>query len=143
MGGSTAGGGGGLAGAVRALEDAASIRGGGCAAPPESMDAAGIAGAYCAAVALRAHMGAAERAAEGAGAARGGGAAGRAAEAMAAFDSSFHPRAMGRLAGLADEIAGRLESGAGGEDPAEYDRLREAMSAAEFARQYDAGLRGE
>lgn len=141
MRGGSGGRGGGLAGAVRALEEAASIGGGECAASPESMDAAGIAGAYCAAVALRAHMGAAELAA-GADSARGGAVSARAAEAMAAFDSSFHPRAVERLGGLADEIARRLESGAGAGDPAEYDRLREAMSAAEFARQYGAGLRG-
>lgn len=134
----------GLAGAVRALEDAASIEGGACGADPRSMGVAGIVGAYCAALALRAHMGAAEGSA-GPRSGRGGGGGGADAEAagaaIAAFDSSFHPRAAARLDGIVDGIARGLESGGG--DSAEYDRLREAMSAAEFARQYGEGLRGK
>ena len=133
---------GGLEGAVRDLEAAASIRDGACAASPESMPVAGIVGAYYAALAARAHVEAAARSAE-----KQGGAAAAAAAALAAFDSGFHPRALARLEGLADGIARGLESaeGGGGEAggaAAEYDRLREAMSAAEFARQYDRGLRG-
>ena len=134
---------GGLEGAVRDLEAAASIRDGACAASPESMPVAGIVGAYYAALAARAHAEAAARSAEK----QGGGGAEAASSALAAFDSGFHPRALARLEGLADGIARGLESaeGGGGEAggaAAEYDRLREAMSAAEFARQYDRGLRG-
>ena len=139
---------GGLEGAARALEEAASIRDGACAASPESMPVAGIVGAYYAALAARAHAEAAELSAEKPG---GGDAAAAssalASSALAAFDSGFHPRALARLEGLADGIARGLESaeggaGAGAGAAAEYDRLREAMSAAEFARQYDRGLRG-
>ena len=141
---------GGLAGAVRSLEDAVPILGGKNGAPPESMTVAGIVAAYCAALAVRAHAEAAARSAGnesrlGAAADGSGGEEGRAAAALAAFDSEFHPRALARLEGLADGIARGLESGGGaGKDGAaeEYDRLREAMSAAEFARQYDKGLRG-
>ena len=130
-----------LEGAVRALEEAASIRDGACVASPESMPVAGIVGAYYAALAARAHAEAAAQSAE----APGGGDAAEAASALAAFDSGFHPRALARLEGLADGIARGLESaegGGGAAAAAEYDRLREAMSAAEFARQYDRGLRG-
>lgn len=134
----------GLAGAVRALADAASVRGRSCGASPESMTVAGIVGAYCAALAVRAHAEAAARSSgTGPPGGGGGGARAAAAEALAAFDSAFHPRAMARLEEAADGIARRLESGGGaGGAAAEYDRLREAMSAAEFARQYDRGLRG-
>ena len=55
---------GGLEGAVRALEEAASIRDGACAASPESMPVAGIVGAYYAALAARAHAEAAAQSAE-------------------------------------------------------------------------------
>ena len=144
-----------LAGAVRSLYDAAPILRDAAGEPPESMTVAGIVGAYYAALAVRAHAEAGARSA-GAVSGRGGvdaeaeggasdatGAA--AAKALATFDSSFHPRAKARLEGLADGIARGLESGAGvgnNGGAAEYDRLREAMSAAEFVRQYDRGLRG-
>ena len=51
---------------------------------------------------------------------------------------------MARLESVAAGLAERLEreKGAGGEGGGEFDRLRAAMSAAEFARQYDRGLRG-
>ena len=144
-----------LAGAVRSLYDAAPILKGAAGEPPESMTVAGIVGAYYAALAVRAHAEAGARSA-GAGSGRGGAdaeaegsasdaAGAAAAKALAAFDSSFHPRALARLEGLADGIARGLESGRGAGNnggAAEYDRLREAMSAAEFARQYDRGLRG-
>lgn len=132
-----------LAGAVRDLEAAASIRDGACAASPESMPVAGIVGAYYAALAARAHAEAAARSAEKPGGGGAEAASAAASSAMAAFDSGFHPRALARLEGLADGIARGLESAEGGADAAEYDRLREAMSAAEFARQYDRGLRGD
>lgn len=142
-----------LAGAVRSLYNAAPILGDAAGAQPESMTVAGIVGAYYAALAVRAHAEAGARSA-GAGSGRGGAeaegkddtaAGAAAAKALAAFDSSFHPRAKARLEGLADGIARGLESGGGAGNnggAAEYDRLREAMSAAEFARQYDRGLRG-
>ena len=148
-----------LAGAVQSLYEAAPILRGAAGAPPESMTVAGIVGAYYAALAVRAHAEAGARSAgaasgRGKAVAEGGGGttaaasalvAAAAAAVLAAFDSSFHPRALARLEGLADGIARGLESGGGAGDngdAAEYDRLREAMSAAEFARQYDRGLRG-
>lgn len=101
----------------------------------ESMSVEDIVAAYYEALSVRAHAEAAR--AEG-------GSAGEAEEALRAFDSRFHPRAMARLESMSAGLAERLERGDGdgdaGED--EFDRLRAAMSAAEFARQYDRGLRG-
>ena len=110
-----------------------------------------IVAAYYDALSVRAHAEAA-RAAGGNGGGNGGGSgeAGAAAEAEAAdaavseFDRRFHPRALARLESMAAGLAERLErdgGNGGGDDGSEFDRLRAAMSAAEFARQYDRGLR--
>lgn len=101
-----------------------------------------IVAAYYNALSVRAHA-EADRAAGSAGS------AGSAADAaLEAFDRRFHPRALARLESMAAGLAERLErdGGSGGEgedggEGGEFDRLRAAMSAAEFARQYDRGLR--
>ena len=110
----------------------------------ESMSVADMVAAYYKALSVRAHMEAAR--AEGG---NGGGSAGAVAAADAAleaFDARFHPRAMARLESVSAGLAERLEredgDGGSGGDEDEFDRLRAAMSAAEFARQYDRGLRG-
>lgn len=104
------------------------------AASPDAMPVEEIVAIYYEALSVRAHAEAGRMAGSGAGAAE---------SALDAFDRRFHPRAMARLESVAAGLAERLEreKGAGGEG-GEFDRLRAAMSAAEFARQYDRGLRG-
>ena len=119
----------GLDAAKRLLEAA------GNAGKIESMSVEGMVAAYCEALSVRAHAEAAR--AEG-------GNTGAAEEALGAFDSRFHPRAMARLESVSAGLAERLEreDGDGDAGEEEFDSLRAAMSAAEFARQYDRGLRG-
>ena len=107
------------------------------AARPDAMSVEEIVAAYYDALSVRAHA----EADKGEGGAGSG--AGAAEAALGEFDRRFHPRAMARLESVAAGLAERLEreKGAGGEG-GEFDRLRAAMSAAEFARQYDRGLRG-
>ena len=102
----------------------------------ESMSVEDVVAAYYEALSVRAHMEAAR--------AGGGGGTGAADAALEAFDAKFHPRAMARLESMSAGLAERLERSGedGGGDGDEFDRLRAAMSAAEFARQYDRGLRG-
>lgn len=102
----------------------------------ESMSVEDIVAAYYNALSVRAHA-EADRAAGSAGS------AGLADAALEAFDRRFHPRALARLESMAAGLAERLEQGdgGGGGEGGEFDRLRAAMSAAEFARQYDRGLR--
>lgn len=124
--------GGDLAAAARALAGTAESGG------IEAMQVDAIVAAYYQALSVRAHS-------EAAGAEGGGQGAEDAKAALDAFDRRFHPRAMARLESVAAGLAERLERemGDGGEvDGGEFDRLRAAMSAAEFARQYDRGLRG-
>ena len=107
----------------------------------ESMSVEDVVAAYYKALSMRAHMEAA-RAEGGSGAGSAGAAAADAA--LEAFDARFHPRAMARLESMSAGLAERLEREGGDRDgdEDEFDRLRAAMSAAEFARQYDRGLRG-
>lgn len=102
----------------------------------ESMSVEDVVAAYYEALSVRAHAEAARA---------GDGGTGAADAALEAFDARFHPRAMARLesmsAGLAERLERSGEDGGGG-DECEFDHLRAAMSAAEFARQYDRGLRG-
>ena len=107
----------------------------------ESMSVEEIVAAYYNALSVRAHA-EADRAAGSAAS------AGTAADAaLEAFDRRFHPRALACLESMAAGLAERLErdgedgEGEDGGEGGEFDRLRAAMSAAEFARQYDRGLR--
>ena len=98
-----------------------------------------IVAAYYEALSVRAHADAARM--SGGGAEGDGGAA---EGALEAFDRRFHPRALARLESMAAGLAERLEredGSSGSGEGGEFDRLRAAMSAAEFARQYDRGLR--
>lgn len=112
----------------------------------ESMSVEDVVAAYYKALSMRAHMEATR--AEGGGGAGSAGAVAAADAALEAFDARFHPRAMARIESMSAGLAERLEredgdgGGGGGGDEGEFDRLRAAMSAAEFARQYDRGLRG-
>lgn len=108
----------------------------------ESMSVEDVVAAYYKALSMRAHMEAAR--AEGGSGAGSAGAVAAADAALEAFDARFHPRAMARLESMSAGLAERLEREGGDRDgdEDEFDRLRAAMSAAEFARQYDRGLRG-
>lgn len=117
--------------AARGLAEAAAGAG-----DVESMSVEDMVAAYYKALSVRAHMEAAR--------AEGGSGAGIAAAdaALEAFDARYHPRAMARLESVSAGLAERLEMADGdGGNENEFDRLRAAMSAAEFAGQYDKGLR--